>query len=511
MPELLKKLHPLERRLLPKIKENSTLSELVALTGMKEVEAMRALQWLENKGLVKIEKHSAQSLVLDSNGKEYAKKGLPEERLLRTLSKGPKQKHQAKKDASLDDMELNVSLGILRRSLAIEMGSNLTLSITKNGKNLLEKGFEEAKLVSRLAESQPVPVSKLSLEQKYAYESLKKRRAIIKVIDTKDWSLAFSAEALKASKELSKGKAKYADKLTPEMLREKKWKSITFRHFDVSINVPERNTGKLNFIDDTIDFIKKTWLELGFQEMEGNMIQTAFWDLDALFVPQDHPAREMQDTFYIDESFTEKIDTEILERVKKTHETGGDTGSTGWKYAFDKGISQKLLLRTHTTVLSAQAIAKIKKSDMPAKFFSVGKVFRNEATDTKHLFEFYQVEGIVVDPNANFVHLKGYLEQFYKKMGYESVRINPSYFPYTEPSLEVEVFDKHRNSWIELGGAGIFRPEVTKTLIGEEVPVLAWGLGMERIIVPYFGIKDLRELYKNDIEFLRKAKRFIRW
>ena len=152
----------------------------------------------------------------------------------------------------------------------------------------------------------------------------------------------------------------------------------------------------------------------------------------------------------------------------------------------------------------------MKREELPAKFFSVGKVFRNEALDWKHLFEFYQVEGIVVDPNANFRHLIGYLKEFYKKMGYSAVRMRPAHFPYTEPSLEVDVFHPIKKQWIELGGAGIFRPEVVKPLLGFDCPVLAWGQGMGRIIGEYWKITDIRDLYKNDIKQLREMKLWLR-
>ena len=95
-------------------------------------------------------------------------------------------------------------------------------------------------------------------------------------------------------------------------------------------------------------------------------------------------------------------------------------------------------------------------------------------------------------------------------MGYADVRLSPSHFPYTEPSVEVHVLHPVRNEWVELGGAGVFRPEVVKPLLGVEVPVLAWGLGMERIITAYYGITDLREIYKNDVKFLREVKAWVK-
>jgi phenylalanyl-tRNA synthetase alpha chain len=242
--------------------------------------------------------------------------------------------------------------------------------------------------------------------------------------------------------------------------------------------------------------------------MSGNIVQNAFWDMDALFVPQDHPAREMQDTFYVEGK--RDVPSRLFKEVSNVHKNGGKTGSKGWGMALDKDISEGLLLRTHSTVLSAITLSQLSEKDIPGKYFTVSKVFRNETLDWKHLFEFYQVEGIVVAEEANFSYLKGFLSQFYEKMGYDKIRIKPAYFPYTEPSVEVLVYSKEKKDWIELGGAGIFRPEVTVPLLGREVPVLAWGLGLGRIMIPYFGFEDLRDLYRNDIEVLRRIKKFMR-
>jgi phenylalanyl-tRNA synthetase alpha chain len=150
-------------------------------------------------------------------------------------------------------------------------------------------------------------------------------------------------------------------------------------------------------------------------------------------------------------------------------------------------------------------LKELTPQDLPAKFFSVAKVYRNETLDWKHLAEFHQVEGIMVGEGLTLSDLIGLQKQFYKKMGYTDVRFRPAYFPYTEPSCEVEVYDPKKEQWVELGGMGVFRPEVVKPLLGMDVPVLAWGLGMERIITAYYNITDLREIYSNDLKALREA------
>jgi phenylalanyl-tRNA synthetase alpha chain len=207
----------------------------------------------------------------------------------------------------------------------------------------------------------------------------------------------------------------------------------------------------------------------------------------------------MQDTFFV--KGKDKLPS-IVSKVKKEHEKS-------WKYRWSSEEAKKLVLRTHTTVLSARTIAALKKKDLPAKFFAIGRNYRNEALDWSHLFEFNQTEGIVVDPNANFKHLLGYLKEFFGKMGYEKVRFRPAYFGYTEPSVEIDVYVPERDTWIELGGAGIFRPEVVKPLLGMDIPVLAWGSGLDRILMNYYKLKDIRDLYANDLKQIKEMKSFM--
>ncbi|MBD3252744.1 phenylalanine--tRNA ligase subunit alpha, partial [Candidatus Pacearchaeota archaeon] len=217
---------------------------------------------------------------------------------------------------------------------------------------------------------------------------------------------------------------------------------------------------------------------------------------------QDHPVREMQDTFFIKNKKAKLPDKKIINEVKKAHE-GEIKGSKGWGGKWSEKIASENLLRTHTTVLSAQTLAGLKKEDLPAKFFAIGKNFRNETVDWSHGFEFYQTEGIVIDENANLCQLLGYLKEFAKKMGYNKVRFRPHHFPYTEPSLEGDVWNEKRGEWMEVFAAGIFRPEVTEPLLGKPIPVLAWGPGFDRMLMNIYKINDMRELYKNDLNKLR--------
>jgi phenylalanyl-tRNA synthetase alpha chain len=147
---------------------------------------------------------------------------------------------------------------------------------------------------------------------------------------------------------------------------------------------------------------------------------------------------------------------------------------------------------------------------LPAKFFSIGRVFRNETIDWNHLIEFYQTDGIVIGKGVSFRNLKGYLKAYLEGLGLETFRFRPGYFPYTEMSLEAEIWIEEKEEWMELFGAGIFRPEVVKPLIGIDIPVLAWGPGFDRLLMQSYNLKNIKELYGNDIGLLRDAKLWTR-
>jgi phenylalanyl-tRNA synthetase alpha chain len=501
-------LHPLERKLLPLIAKYSSTGDLESKSGLKDIEVSRALQWLKNKNLIDLKEDSTQVVTLDKNGKLYSKQGLPEKTFLNSLNREMSIK-DIEKVSKLSKEEVSVCLGLLKKKNAINInkkGNDVLVSMTDVGRNSLKKDSLEELFLKKTF---PLDPKKLSSEELYAYNELSRRREILKIETDKIKTVTLSAlgfELLNNVPDLNKD---VIDVLTQDIIRNKSWNNKEFRSYDIKSAVPKVNYGKKHFENEAIDYAKSIWLNMGFKEMSGTMVQTAFWDLDSLFVPQDHPAREMQDTFYLKNPSKGKIPEDLKKKVKAVHETGADTGSKGWGGVWDEEKAKQLMLRTHTTVLSAQTISKLKKEDLPVKYFSVNKVFRNEAVDWKHLFEFYQAEGIVVDPHATFEDLVGYIKTFFKAMGYDKIKLRPGHFPYTEPSIEVEVFNREKNQWVELGGAGMFRPEVTKTLLGFECPVLAWGFGFGRITVQYYNISDLRDFNRNDMKQLRSIKKWL--
>ncbi|HIG52372.1 TPA: phenylalanine--tRNA ligase subunit alpha [Candidatus Pacearchaeota archaeon] len=500
MQQIINSLSPIERKIIPYL--NLSLKEIKEKSKLDKTTILRALQFLEKKKILKIIQKRKRIIELGTNGIYYKKLNLPERRLLILLEK---KNHlplmDAKKESKLTDNEFKVSLGILKKKALIKL-SNGKLSVMAHKEEIVKKFLEE-----KLLESLPKEEEKLEPEEKLAFENLQKRKDIIKVEEEKKIRFELTDLGKKlAGKEI---KIDLLEEVTSEMIKSGT-KNKSFRKYNVNDHVSAINGGRKHFVNQSIEYVKEIWKDLGFKEMTGNMVETSFWDFDALFQPQDHPARDMQDTFYLKnkkENILQK--KELIEAVKKSHEEGV-AGSKGWKYKWSEEESKKLLLRTHTTNLSARTLASLKKEQIPAKFFAVGKVFRNETIDWSHGTEFYQTEGIVIDPKVTFRHLLGYLKEFYKKMGFEKIRFRPGYFPYTEPSVEIDIFHPERKKWLELGGAGIFRPEVTVPLLGKNIPVLAWGQGLDRIITDYYKIKDLREMYSNDLKELRERRVWIK-
>ncbi|MFT4250537.1 MAG: phenylalanine--tRNA ligase subunit alpha [Candidatus Woesearchaeota archaeon] len=479
MEQLIASLSPIEKTVIPYLSHARTVSELARKAGVQEIQALRACQFLSNKEAVELKQVTTEVAALTQRGEEVLAEGFPEEKFYDAISEKTNTVSQIINKTKLDTQEANISIGELKKQEAITFEKGIIKKTTKK----------------------PTFTHKELKEKKPTKELLK--RGLIEIQTTTDHNITLTTKGKKLlTADLSK---KYAETLTTEMLTTGSWKKQDFRRYDVTTRVPQATYGRRHFVQEAIKHIKQVWLEMGFTEMTGTNAQTAFWDLDALFVPQDHPAREEQDTFYLPHKG--KLPDWYTD-IQEVHETGGDTRSTGWQEPYSKEEAQKVLLRTHTTVLSAQILKQLKPEDLPAKYFSVAKVYRNETLDWKHLAEFHQVEGIIVGENLQLSDLIGLQKQFYKKMGYTDVRFRPAYFPYTEPSCEVEVYDPKKQEWLELGGMGVFRPEVVKPLLGIDVPVLAWGLGMERIITAYYEIKDLRDIYSNDLQRLREAPRY---
>ncbi len=295
------------------------------------------------------------------------------------------------------------------------------------------------------------------------------------------------------------------DRLTPQVIRSGEWKDKKLRMYDVVTNVPKIYAARKQHYRKFLEWVRQKFMSLGFTEMNGPIVESEFWNMDALFMPQFHSARDIHDVYYVKEPVYGDVDESILKKVKASHENGFGTGSKGWNYSFDVKKTRRLVLRSQGTACSARTLAS-KDLKIPGKYFGITRCFRKDVIDATHNVDFYQTEGIIVEEGLNIRHLFGLLNMFAKEFANaQEVKIVPGYFPFTEPSCEL--FAKHPElGWVELGGAGIFRPEVVKPLLGKEVSVLAWGIGIDRIAMFKLGIKDIRQLFSHDLEFLKNAR-----
>jgi phenylalanyl-tRNA synthetase alpha chain len=288
--------------------------------------------------------------------------------------------------------------------------------------------------------------------------------------------------------------------LTPELLASGGWKGKNFRSYNVKVPPTRLIVGRTNPYAKFLEDVKDKLVSLGFEEFDGPLVETEFWNSDALFMPQFHSARDIHDVYRITEpEHAKAIEEPWLSNVAAAHENGGKTGSRGWNYTFDREFTRRLILRSQGTVLSAKTLPQAK---IPGKYFGIVRCFRYDKVDATHLSDFYQTEGIVLGEDVNLRTLLGMLDMFAREVaGAKEVKYVPGYFPFTEPSVEVHI--KHPVlGWFELGGSGIFRPEVTASL-GVNVPVAAWGIGIDRMALMALGLNDLRELFSNNIENVR--------
>ena len=464
-------------------------SEASLASGLGEKETMSAASWLRSKGLVKISEKSTTFYLTNNEGRKYAEEGLPERRAVEWLNQFGESPIE---DLPLDEGEKKVVVGWLKRKNFVD------LEKTEDGLKLVPTGNlnetpDEPLLV--LLNRQPISEKKIDKEGL----ALLKGRQLLETKEeiTRKFTLTPDGQNF----DLKGIGDNLIGELTPEMIQSGVWKDKAFQRYGLDTNVEPTDHATLHPLTHFTEEIRSIFLQMGFTEIEGDYVESAFWNMDALFIPQDHPARELQDTFYLSEPASFVInDEETMDRVKAIHEDGGETESVGWGSDWSREVAQQALLRTHTTVGTIRYLSE--HSEPPIRVFSVGRVFRREALDATHLPEFTQVEGIIVEPEANFGMLIGVLKEFYRRMGFPDVRVRPAYFPYTEPSMEVEV--KFGDSWLELGGSGIFRPEVTAPF-GIDCPVLAWGLGLERLAMLRLGIKDIRMLYQSDLQWLKET------
>lgn len=502
--EIIEGLSSHERRLLitlNKLSGRASVEEIFEAGDFnQQVEVMNAASWLHSKGLVNIIENARKVYCLKE--RSILETGLPERRALGILAENNGEIELEELSSRLGKQETSIAIGWLKRKGLADFekrDGKKVLKLTERGRAALTSKMDDEVLLERLSERDLTEdevdektISNLLSRQNLISEKLEVRRTLELT--------ELGREVLEIGVTLTDEVAQ----LTPELLQTGKWREVKFRKYDIRTFAPQIYPGKKHPLTRIADEVRDIFIQMGFKEIDEEYVQSAFWNMDALFIPQDHPARELQDTFYLKHpAELELEDEEIVEIIRQVHENGWKTGSKGWGYRWDEKMARKALLRTHTTVNTIRYLWK--NPDPPVKVFSLSRVFRNEAIDATHLPEFMQIEGILMEEGASLDMLVGVLKEFYRMMGFENVRVRPGYFPYTEPSLEVDVL--HNGSWMELGGAGIFRPEVTLPF-GVKYPVLAWGLGFERLAMLKWGLTDLRDLYVSDIDMLRRSPIF---
>ncbi|MFQ6105462.1 MAG: phenylalanine--tRNA ligase subunit alpha, partial [Candidatus Hydrothermarchaeaceae archaeon] len=293
--------------------------------------------------------------------------------------------------------------------------------------------------------------------------------------------------------------------ISPELIKTGLWRKVKIKPYNVEVPGGVVYLGKRQPYLQFVDKVKRKLVELGFREMTGPLVETEFWNFDALYQPQNHPARDWASTYQLKYPLHGRLPDKIAERVGTAHERG-IAGSRGWGYRWDPREAMRLMPRAHGTCLSARTLAA--SPEIPGKYFAVARCYRPDILDTTHLIEFNQVEGIVIDESLNLRSLLGILEIFAKEIaGAKRVKFFPDYYPFTEPSVQLSA-EHPEMGWIEFGGSGIFREELTKPL-GIDVPVIAWGIGIDRLAMFKLNIDDIRYLFSQDLKWLRESKMVV--
>ncbi|TFG01207.1 MAG: phenylalanine--tRNA ligase subunit alpha [Promethearchaeota archaeon] len=489
-------------------------SELIASEFAKELKIdyivlMSAINDLKDNKLAGFKEEEIFQISLNEEGKNYGVNELPERALLNILIKNNIKEIAVKElleKSNLDKKIFFIGLSNMKKNRWVAQskatGEDKIFLIAEDYPKTKVKEFMEKILNNK----NNIDFSTLSKDDKVQFDILNKRNLIDKRRKTK--RVIFLTDKGKKIDVSKIETLKQVSRINSEMLSSGTWKDYNIKPFDVTKPGPLLKAGKIHPMINLINQIREIFISLGFTEIRGPIIESAFFNFDALFQPQDHPARELHDTFYLSNPKVSKLpEKDRVLAVKETHENGGDSGSLGWGYKWDEDIAKKTLLRTHTTATTIRRLADYYRNNEipPIKVFSIDRVFRNERVDKTHLAEFMQIEGIIIGERVTLCDLIGNLKEFYRKMGFEKIVTRPGFFPYTEPSMEIAVFYDKLNEWIEMGGSGIFRPEVTYPWgIKNPVRVLAWGMGLERLAMLKFGRKDIRDLYINPIKWLRQ-------
>lgn len=494
-----------ERRTLSSLEKlvgKASAEQVVVESSLPDSAVMRAILMLQEKNLVKVHERKYTIMRLNEEGKLHAARGLPERRLVNALETlgGRATRTEAFKCASLEEQFVPIALGWAQRKkwTTFENRSDILCLVKK-----ADEGIDE-RLVKLAQEKGLVVVDDLPSELRKAVQILKSRK-LLDIEEKTDRIIELTDSGRETLKETSQTIPEVT-KLDQELIVSGKWRSVKLQRYNIHAPVAKTWPGKKHPYLKFLEEVRETLVTLGFKEMNGTAVETSFFNFDALYTPQDHPAREEVGIYFVKSPTEGSLEgyEDIVQNVKQTHEDGWETGSMGWRYKYSLKEARRLILRGHGTCLSARTLVS-KDLEVPGRYFSIVRCYRPEVLDKTHLTEFNQVEGIVIDETLNLRDLLGVLERFAIEVaGADKVKFKPDYFPFTEPSVELNAFKKGCG-WIEFGGSGIFRPEVTLPL-GVKQPVIAWGLGIDRLFMMKAGIEDIRQIFSQDLDWIRRKE-----
>ncbi|UER67679.1 phenylalanine--tRNA ligase subunit alpha [Borrelia sp. BU AG58] len=502
LEKTLKTLHPLEVGVILRYGQGDRISAFSLSRDLSydEGQSNKVIEWLSCKGIIgEVFRKVNVFYCLTEKGLDVLKNGLIEERIINLVSSKKVLIPDLPSELGVDIKDVGKAFGGLIKEGVVSLGQD---------KEVIAKDLEKSanyKMVSRLllrAQDGDILEDTLSGDELFVIAKVSRRKGasdtLFKVKEKLDLKFEFTKFGLEVRSEYVNREfpTDQIVKLTPEILKNGSYLGKKFRAYDIHVLSNRAFIGRANPYSEYIARVKDRLVGLGFEEFDGPLVESEFFNNDALFMPQFHPARDVRDVYYIKEpSSLELLPEPFFFNVKSAHEHGFNTGSRGWRYDFNDNISKRLVLRTQGTVLSARQLMNAKN---PGKYFGIVRCFRYDQVDATHGADFYQTEGIVIGDDVNIKTLLGLLEIFAKELaGATEVKYVPAYFPFTEPSIEVHV--KHPVlGWFELGGSGLFRPEVTKPF-GVDSPVIAWGIGIDRMALMHLGLNDLRELFTHDI------------
>jgi len=519
---LIDSLHPLEIKVMLSMgpSPNGAVSQeqLARDASLDPSQLSMAVEWLLAKGLITVKAETVTQVVsLTRVGETFLETCSPIERVLSAARDASQtgrrltiQDIQPKE--GLEPGDVSGAIGTLKKEGALLIVQGGCLEATgrpSQTADTLRTLLQELRAGPR--ELRTFPESSKRVVQQHAVKRGNAREPF-RIDERVTRSFALTDEGRAAVDQISQqGTGEEVSQLTPDLLKEGAWRTKRFRKYTISLRAPRIAAGKRHPYREFLDHVQRMLISMGFKEMRGELVESEFWNMDALFMPQFHPARDIHDVYFVRQpTHAKEIDGVYLERVKQAHENGGTTRSTGWGYQFDEERAKRLVLRSQGTAVSAHQLARMgdpsgKRGATVGKYFSMARCFRYDQVDATHATDFFQVEGIVLGGDINFRSLLGLLNLFAREVAQaKEVKFVPAYFPFTEPSVELHV--RHPQlGWMELGGAGLFRPEVTIPL-GVHVPVIAWGLGLDRMAMVALGIHDIRDLFSADLEFIRTMR-----